>query len=66
MKGIRTTIRTLDKAIAEAVETHPYAPLFATMQLHLPPTSTPALTTCGDGPRQSAAIQGRTRRLSLS
>jgi transposase len=31
VQGIRTTIRTLDKAIAEAVETHPYAPLFATM-----------------------------------
>ncbi|HEX2300920.1 MAG TPA: transposase, partial [Pseudonocardiaceae bacterium] len=27
----RTTIRTLDKAIAQAVQTHPYAPLFATM-----------------------------------
>lgn len=31
VQGIRTTIRTLSKAIAEAVETHPYAPLFATM-----------------------------------
>ncbi|RBM22425.1 IS110 family transposase [Streptomyces sp. PT12] len=31
VQGIRTTIRTLDKAIAEAAETHPYAPLFATM-----------------------------------
>jgi transposase len=31
VQGIRVTIRTLDKAIAEAVETHPYAPLFATM-----------------------------------
>lgn len=31
VQGIRTTIRALDKAIAEAVETHPYAPLFATM-----------------------------------
>ncbi|GAB7030802.1 IS110 family transposase [Streptomyces sp. NPDC021749] len=31
VQGIRTTIRTLDKAISEAVETHPYAPLFATM-----------------------------------
>ncbi|WP_432199072.1 IS110 family transposase [Streptomyces sp. bgisy027] len=28
---IRAAIRALDKAIAEAVETHPYAPLFATM-----------------------------------
>jgi transposase len=31
VQGIRATIRTLDKAIAEAVETHPYAPLFASM-----------------------------------
>jgi transposase len=31
VQGIRATIRTLDKAIAEATETHPYAPLFATM-----------------------------------
>jgi transposase len=31
VQGIRTTIRTLDKAIAQAVQTHPYAPLFATM-----------------------------------
>ncbi len=31
VKGIRTTIRTLDKAISQAVETHSYAPLFATM-----------------------------------
>lgn len=31
VQGIRATIRTLDKAIAEAVESHPYAPLFATM-----------------------------------
>jgi transposase len=31
VQGIRTTIRTLDKAIAEATETHPYAALFATM-----------------------------------
>ncbi|MGW6604854.1 IS110 family transposase [Streptomyces sp. NPDC055036] len=31
VQGIRATIRTLDKAIAEAVETHPYGPLFATM-----------------------------------
>jgi transposase len=29
--AIRTTVRTLDKAIADAVATHPYAPLFATM-----------------------------------
>jgi transposase len=29
--AIRTTIRTLDKTIADAVATHPYAPLFATM-----------------------------------
>ncbi|WP_445398691.1 IS110 family transposase [Streptomyces sp. LE64] len=31
VRSIRTTIRTLDEAIANAVETHPYAPLFATM-----------------------------------
>ncbi len=31
VQGIRATIRTLDRAIAEALETHPYAPLFATM-----------------------------------
>ncbi|MEU1592101.1 transposase, partial [Streptomyces sp. NPDC005708] len=31
VQSIRTTIHTLDKAIAEATETHPYAPLFATM-----------------------------------
>jgi transposase len=31
VQSIRTTIRTLDQAIANAVETHPYAPLFATM-----------------------------------
>ncbi|WP_331770323.1 IS110 family transposase (plasmid) [Embleya sp. NBC_00888] len=31
VQGIRTTIRLLDKAIADAVETHPYAPLFASM-----------------------------------
>ena len=31
VQGIRTTIRLLDKSIADAVETHPYAPLFATM-----------------------------------
>ncbi|MGW2207713.1 IS110 family transposase [Streptomyces sp. NPDC001774] len=31
VQGIRATIRTLDKAIADAVESHPYAPLFATM-----------------------------------
>jgi transposase len=31
VQGIRTTIRLLDKNIAAAVETHPYAPLFATM-----------------------------------
>ncbi|MFI1360919.1 IS110 family transposase [Streptomyces sp. NPDC020898] len=31
VQGIRTTIRTLDKAIADATETHPYAPLFARM-----------------------------------
>ncbi|MET8507535.1 IS110 family transposase [Streptomyces sp. NPDC004787] len=31
VQSIRATIRALDKAIAEAVETHPYAPLFATM-----------------------------------
>lgn len=31
VQGIRTTIRLLDKSIAGAVETHPYAPLFATM-----------------------------------
>ncbi|MGW2544383.1 hypothetical protein ACWC5I_26760, partial [Kitasatospora sp. NPDC001574] len=31
VQGIRTTMRTLDKAIAEATETHPYAPLLATL-----------------------------------
>jgi len=31
VQGIRATIRALDKAIAEAVKTHPYAPLLATM-----------------------------------
>ncbi|WP_329142559.1 IS110 family transposase [Streptomyces sp. NBC_01456] len=31
VQGIRATIRTLDKAIAERVDSHPYAPLFATM-----------------------------------
>ncbi|MEU0215528.1 IS110 family transposase [Streptomyces sp. NPDC006265] len=31
VQGIRATIRVLDKAITAAVETHPYAPLFATM-----------------------------------
>ncbi|MFF4283689.1 transposase, partial [Streptomyces kronopolitis] len=31
VQGIRTTIRLLDKSIADAVETHPYALLFATM-----------------------------------
>lgn len=31
VQGIRATIRALDKAIAEAAEVHPYAPLFATM-----------------------------------
>ncbi|MFF0220017.1 IS110 family RNA-guided transposase [Streptomyces vinaceus] len=31
VQAIRATIRTVDKAIAEATETHPYAPLFATM-----------------------------------
>ena len=31
VQGICATIRTLDKAVAEAVETHPYAPLFASM-----------------------------------
>ncbi|MEU4172832.1 IS110 family transposase [Streptomyces sp. NPDC026665] len=31
MRSIRTTIRTLDEAIANAVETHPCATLFATM-----------------------------------
>ncbi|MFC4512195.1 IS110 family transposase [Streptomyces ehimensis] len=31
LQGARATIRTLDKAIAKALETHPYAPLFATM-----------------------------------
>ncbi|WP_051808056.1 transposase [Streptomyces sp. NRRL F-2664] len=31
VQSIRATTRTLDKAIAEAIETHPYAPLFATM-----------------------------------
>jgi transposase len=31
VQGIRTTISPLDKAIAEATESHPYAPLFATM-----------------------------------
>lgn len=31
VKGIRTTLRLLDKSITDAVATHPYAPLFATM-----------------------------------
>jgi len=31
VQSIRATIRTLDKAITQATETHPYAPLFATM-----------------------------------
>ncbi|MGW4730335.1 IS110 family transposase [Streptomyces shenzhenensis] len=31
VKGIRATIRVLDAAIADAVATHPYAQLFATM-----------------------------------
>lgn len=31
VQSIRATIRTLDKAIIQATETHPYAPLFATM-----------------------------------
>ncbi|MEU6656994.1 IS110 family transposase [Streptomyces sp. NPDC046900] len=31
VQGIRATIRTLDRAVAEATESHPYAPLFATM-----------------------------------
>ncbi|MFE5582890.1 IS110 family transposase [Kitasatospora sp. NPDC056531] len=31
VRGIRATIRELDKAIADAVEDHPYAPLLATM-----------------------------------
>lgn len=31
VQGIRATIRTLDKAVTAATETHPYAPLFATM-----------------------------------
>ncbi|MFD4632468.1 IS110 family transposase [Streptomyces sp. NPDC058284] len=31
VQGIRATIRALEKAITEAVETHPYAPLFAPM-----------------------------------
>ena len=31
VQGIRQTLRLLDKSIADAVETHPYAPLFATM-----------------------------------
>ncbi|MDT0331156.1 IS110 family RNA-guided transposase [Nocardiopsis lambiniae] len=31
VQGMRVTIRELDKAIAEAVAAHPYAPLFATM-----------------------------------
>nr|WP_307791305.1 IS110 family transposase [Streptomyces actuosus] len=30
-QGIRATLRTLDKTIAEATRTHPYAPLFATV-----------------------------------
>jgi transposase len=30
-QGIRATIRLLDKSIADAIEAHPYAPLFATM-----------------------------------
>jgi transposase len=31
VRGIRATIRELDKAITDAVEAHPYAPLLATM-----------------------------------
>ncbi|WP_438296350.1 transposase [Streptomyces sp. HUAS TT7] len=31
VQGARATIRTLDKAISETTEKHPYAPLFATM-----------------------------------
>lgn len=31
VRGIRTTIDMLDRAIADAVASHPYAPLFATM-----------------------------------
>ncbi|MGW2541560.1 IS110 family transposase [Kitasatospora sp. NPDC001574] len=31
VRGIRATIRELDKAIADAAEEHPYAPLLATM-----------------------------------
>lgn len=31
VQGTRATIRTVDTAIAEAVDAHPYAPLFATM-----------------------------------
>lgn len=31
VQGIRATIRSLDKAVAGAAGTHPYAPLFATM-----------------------------------
>ncbi|WP_406410885.1 IS110 family transposase [Streptomyces sp. NBC_01614] len=31
VRGIRAAIRTLDEAIAAAVDTHPYAPLLATM-----------------------------------
>ncbi|MFE9428993.1 IS110 family transposase [Kitasatospora sp. NPDC006697] len=31
VRGIRATIRELDKAIGDAVEAHPYAPLLATM-----------------------------------
>jgi transposase len=31
VRGIRATIRELDKAIADAIEAHPYAPLLATM-----------------------------------
>ncbi|MFD5464657.1 IS110 family transposase [Kitasatospora sp. NPDC127059] len=31
VRGIRATIRELDRAIADAVETHPYAPLLAAM-----------------------------------
>ncbi|MFE7209671.1 transposase, partial [Streptomyces sp. NPDC057611] len=31
VQGVRATIRALDQSISEATETHPYAPLFATM-----------------------------------
>lgn len=31
VQGIRATIRAIEKTITEAVETHPYAPLFASM-----------------------------------